>query len=219
MPSRFIGAAKAALRRIALRYRMGRPWAEVADVLTRCGRGELSAATALSRLVVIYRNVELLRQALARSNAEPLAAGARDLSRLLETQEEGIAQTIAAIVDDDGAPASSLEAGLERYRGRFDKAVQANAAASVALYTLGDESLLAAATEEAVELMVRLGVAAAQRDLLDVGCGIGRFEAALSLAGGLNHGNRHCAGNGGGGEPTLCRPCERSSARNCQAET
>lgn len=180
MPSRFIVAAKAALRRIALRFRMGRPWAEVADVLTRCGRGELSAATALSRLVVIYRNVELLRRALARSNAGTLAAGARDLSRLLETQGAGIAQTIAAIVDDDGAPASSLEDGLERYRRRFDKAVQANEGASVALYTLGDESLLAAATEEAVELMVSLGVATARRDLLDLGCGIGRFEAALS---------------------------------------
>ena len=57
-------------------------------------------------------------------------------------------------------------------------------AASVALYSLGDEALLAAATDEVVGLLDRLGILGQDRHLLDIGCGIGRFEQALSpLAG------------------------------------
>lgn len=165
---------------MALRAQLGRPWADVTDILARRGRGELSAAAALSRLLLIYRDMELLRRTLRRLDVGPLAGSARDLSRLLEAQRERVAQSLGAIVDADAAPAASVEAGLERYRRGFDQAVRANAAASVALYTLGDEGLLRAATEEAASLMVELGVAAPDRHLLDLGCGIGRFESALS---------------------------------------
>ncbi len=168
------------LRRMALLARKGRPWANVVDVLDRHGRGELSTSTALSRLLLIYRDVELLRRVLAKSCAGPFAASARDLTRSLEARRDRVAQALTAIVDDDAPPGASIEAGLSRYRRRFDEAVLANAAASVAFYSLGDERLLRAATEEAAGLMVELGVVSPDRDVLDLGCGIGRFEAALS---------------------------------------
>lgn len=181
MPTRLRGRAEAVLRRIALRARVGRPWARVTDVLSRHGRGELSGATALSHLLQIYRDVDVLRKVLERSKGASFAAGASDLSNLLESHRPEVAQALASlIVEDDATPAHSLEAGLQRYRRRFDAAVQSNPAASVALHSLGDERLLTATTEEAASLMVGLGVAAPDRHLLDLGCGIGRFEAALS---------------------------------------
>lgn len=177
---RFLGRAHAVVRRIALRARVGRPWAQVADVLARYGNGELAGATAISRLLLIYRDVELLRQALGKSRGGALAGSARDLLSFLDSHRNQAEETLGAIVDDDIAPAASLEEGLDRYRRRFNEAVRANAAASVALYSVGDEHLLGAATEEAARLMVTLGIVAEDRHLLDFGCGIGRFEAVLS---------------------------------------
>jgi len=52
--------------------------------------------------------------------------------------------------------------------------------ASVALYSLGNPELLAAATREVVERMNEWAVLAPMRDALDVGRGIGRMESALA---------------------------------------
>jgi SAM-dependent methyltransferase len=62
----------------------------------------------------------------------------------------------------------------------FDRALRENPEASVALYSLGSPALLAAATAEVVALLDRLGVLAPERRVLEIGCGIGRFEAALA---------------------------------------
>ena len=52
--------------------------------------------------------------------------------------------------------------------------------ASVALYCLGSPRLLAAATLEVVALLSQWGLLGLERTVLDIGCGIGRLEAALS---------------------------------------
>ena len=46
--------------------------------------------------------------------------------------------------------------------------------ASVALYSLGDPAILAAATEEIVAWLVAERLLPADADVLDLGCGIGR---------------------------------------------
>ena len=55
-----------------------------------------------------------------------------------------------------------------------------NAEASVALYSLGEPGLLHAATREVVDLFDQLAVLGPERHVLDIGCGIGRFERALA---------------------------------------
>ena len=75
---------------------------------------------------------------------------------------------------------AALDDAVERCGQFFDWAVEAGPETSVALYSLGAPGLLAAATHEVVELMERRGVLGRDRQLLDIGCGIGRIEAALA---------------------------------------
>src|SRR3954468_16488787 len=151
-------------------------------MLTRHGRGELGGGMALVQLLLACRDPDALRRALEgfSSGNEPTAASASDLLRLLDHHGDRVPQLLDIVRADGVRKASSLEAGLEQLRRGYDAAVRTNAAASVALYSLGDPELLATATEEATALMAALGVAAPGRHLLDVGCGIGRFEAALA---------------------------------------
>ena len=69
---------------------------------------------------------------------------------------------------------------VARCRRLFDRLVEMNAEASVALYSLGEPGLLDAATREVVDLLDQLAVLGPERHVLDIGCGIGRFERALA---------------------------------------
>jgi SAM-dependent methyltransferase len=145
-----------------------------AAILARHRRGELSASMALAAMLVAERDLTALRLALD-------GAGASDLRRLLDQHAAGTAQALAILRQHDQG---AMREGIEQVRDLFDVAVALSPAASVALYSLGDEGLLATATDEVVGLLDRLGVLGPHRHLLDVGCGIGRFEQALSpLAG------------------------------------
>jgi ubiquinone/menaquinone biosynthesis C-methylase UbiE len=62
----------------------------------------------------------------------------------------------------------------------FDRTVATCEDASVALYSLGNTTILDKATREIAETLLGWGLLGADRDLLDLGCGIGRFEVALS---------------------------------------
>ena len=62
----------------------------------------------------------------------------------------------------------------------FDRAAAVSGEASVALYSLGRADLLDAATHEVVEDMESHGVLGPRRALLDIGCGVGRFQVALA---------------------------------------
>ena len=155
---------------------------EVAGVLGLRGRGEVTAAMALARLLVARKDVGSVRRALREAaGAGDHARAARELERLLDANAAGAERAVAMLTSDlDGGSAGSLDEGIARCARLFDWAVGVDPAASVALYSLGDEGLLAAATAEAVGLMRALGVMASGRDLLDLGCGTGRFAAALA---------------------------------------
>jgi SAM-dependent methyltransferase len=141
-----------------------------AAILARHRRGELSASMALAAMLVAERDLTALRLALD-------GAGASDLRRLLDQHAAGTAQALAILRQHDQG---AMREGIEQVRDLFDVAVALSPAASVALYSLGDEGLLATATDEVVGLLDRLGVLGPHRHLLDVGCGIGRFEQALA---------------------------------------
>jgi ubiquinone/menaquinone biosynthesis C-methylase UbiE len=74
----------------------------------------------------------------------------------------------------------SSEAVVERLASSFDRAAAISPAASVALSSMGDEEKLAAITDEIVGWLQARRVLGSDRDILDIGCGIGRFEQALS---------------------------------------
>lgn len=79
----------------------------------------------------------------------------------------------AALPGDPGARVSAV-ARL------FDEAAAISPEASVALYSLGDAGVLAAATEEVVAWLRAENAIATGTRLLDFGCGIGRLAVALA---------------------------------------
>jgi SAM-dependent methyltransferase len=81
---------------------------------------------------------------------------------------------------EHGGEAGSVEAGIARWAVLFDGAAQAHPEGSVALYALGDPDLLQAATAEIVTALDAWGLLGPDRDVLDLGCGIGRVSAALA---------------------------------------
>lgn len=138
---------------------------EAEQILAGWRRGEIAASAALARLLAHCRSVETLRQTVAGTALVTVvdrhAAGLRDAEGLLR------------LADD-------LRPDLAEYRRFFDRAAAANGLAGVALHSLGDEGLLSEATHELVDHLRRLGVGLPGQRLLDLGCGIGRLEAALA---------------------------------------
>jgi SAM-dependent methyltransferase len=76
---------------------------------------------------------------------------------------------------DHGAPSSP-----EAWAAVFDRLAGRSPAASVALYSLGDETRLQVATDEIIGWLRREGLLGPDRLLVEIGCGIGRFLRALS---------------------------------------
>jgi SAM-dependent methyltransferase len=158
----------------------------VADTLERCARGELSPEVALLRLLVAVRDLHAVRSALAAFAGRTDRDSARcdaiaRITSLLEVNPKGCALALRMVEQERAAGgAGSPDAELERCRQLFDRLVGASAEASVALYSFGRPELLEAATAEVVELLERLEVLGPERQVLEIGCGIGRFVQALA---------------------------------------
>ncbi|WP_246696154.1 class I SAM-dependent methyltransferase [Mesorhizobium sp. SARCC-RB16n] len=67
-----------------------------------------------------------------------------------------------------------------RLASSFDAAAAISGTASVQLASLGDEDRLSATTDEIVAWLEEQNFTGTSRNILDIGCGIGRFEHALS---------------------------------------
>ncbi|MCU1348029.1 MAG: hypothetical protein JWO56_1059 [Acidobacteria bacterium] len=105
-----------------------------------------------------------------------------ELVTLFRDNRERCAELAKAFEQQPGfdPAAESEEDRVAHFARLFDGLVRASPAASVAAYSLGREDVLAEATAEIVELLVRWNLVGSDRDLLQIGCGIGRFEAALA---------------------------------------
>jgi SAM-dependent methyltransferase len=154
------------------------------DVLRRSAEGELSRAVALVRLLIVYGDVAALQGALETIGSADRGAAIRhaveEIKGLLATHPQGSALVLDMLEAERAGGGPDEEGEVERCRSLFDRLVGADAAASVALYSFGDPALLDAATREVVELLERLRVLGPERQVLDIGCGIGRFEQALA---------------------------------------
>jgi len=106
----------------------------------------------------------------------------RALSTLLDLNYPGcrrIAAMLSSGMDSD-LPASSVDEGIAHCRRLFDWSVDQSPESSVALYSLGSAHILDAATEEIVALLRHGNLLGRRRDVLEIGCGTGRFQIALS---------------------------------------
>ena len=158
----------------------------LADTLDGCARGELSPEVALLRLLIALRDQHALRAALhdltrrVDLDGERRDAIAR-IAGVLDADPEGCARALRLLEQERAAAgATSPEQALEHCRELFDRLAEDSPEASVALYSFGRPELLNAATDEVVELLERLGVLGPERQVLEIGCGIGRFAQALA---------------------------------------
>ena len=151
------------------------------EVLCRCAAGVLPARVAAMHLLMEADSPEAARSAVLRARATRGASGPgslHDLESLLAEHPQAWAMVRAILAKVQHRPAAGDS--VARWAGLFDAAVRISPEASVALYSLGSPRLLAAATLEIVAALSSWGLLGADRTVLDIGCGIGRLEAALS---------------------------------------
>jgi ubiquinone/menaquinone biosynthesis C-methylase UbiE len=159
--------------------------------LERGLRGELSPEMALMHLLIELKDPSRVAgllaglEAAARADSGCGEAMRRRLARLARLAEDNRpgAEAVVAMLRHDldhGGAAASPEEGIARWAAMFDRAVRRHAEASVALYALGNPELLRRATAEIVDRMREWGLVGRGRALLEIGCGIGRFEETLA---------------------------------------
>ncbi len=146
------------------------------------------ANLALMHLLIAVGSDPGLPDALseaARRASGPEATRLRALSSLLR-QKPDAARTVAEVMAEaDHEGAGSGDDAVARWARIFDALALRHPAASVALYSLGDEELLARATGEVVSWLEALGLPGPDRAVLDLGCGTGRIGRALAPRCGL----------------------------------
>jgi cyclopropane fatty-acyl-phospholipid synthase-like methyltransferase len=165
---------------------------DLQTVLLQCLEGSISPPVALMRLLIETEDAGRVRGAvddvtrraamLSRSGDNLVRDRVDDLTQLVVENEDGlnrIAEMLRANMDSSHHAASEDE-GIAFCERLFDWSVQQSEEASVALYSLGSAELLERATDEIVAQLEHWGVISADRDVLDIGCGIGRLEVALS---------------------------------------
>ena len=156
--------------------------------LVRCARGEVAPHLALMQLLIEARapaEVEsALDQALEAARQRGDTGAAQHLRAARETWRDHPQAwaTVRSVVDgvEHGPRAGAPGDPVAHWAAAFDRAVAASPEGSVALYSLGSPDLLALATDEIVAGLREWGLLGPDRAVLDVGCGIGRFEAALA---------------------------------------
>lgn len=155
------------------------------EVLRDLLEEEISPVIALSRLLLALggaAEAEEFFAFAAQRWGRPLDPRLRETARLLHDHREGC-ERVAAMLREHPDPAKMSgppEEIVAAFRRFFDRSVAWNEEASVAAYSLGDAGILQRVTEEVVGLLDAWGLLGAGRRTLEIGCGIGRMQAALA---------------------------------------
>lgn len=159
------------------------------DLVGRYLNGELSAEMTLMYWLQATPSRDEIQAVLRAGIAAGEAAGLpreqqllHVLANLANANESGcdhIAGMLRSGVDNS-KPAPNVEEGIAFCQRLFDWSVEECAEASVALYSLGNPAILTAATAEIVQLMTQWKLVGKTRKVLEIGCGIGRFQKALA---------------------------------------
>ncbi len=151
------------------------------EALRLCLAGRISPEVALARLVLAGFPPDAIEARLA---ALPAGDARADALARLHGARRGALDEVRAMLHearlDHAAADEGAEAVVARVAASYDRAVAVAPEASVAAYSLNDPALLAAATAEVVGWLEREGLVGPDRDVLDLGCGIGRVAAALA---------------------------------------
>lgn len=152
---------------------------DIQRIVERYLRSEASMSMVVMELVQFTEDTEALARALPTLSGDP--AKLCELRRHFAENEVGC-RTIVRMIRrrlDSPEVARSVEEGIERSRKLFDASVAESEESSVALYSLGNPELLAAATDEVIGVLEDWGVLGRHRDALEIGCGIGRLMVPL----------------------------------------
>lgn len=146
-------------------------------MLARYQAGEISAEIALTHLLLATGTLPDLWECLNRladTGQEPL----QRLARLAAAHSQSLAGAVGLVAA--GLTEARGDDRLAATREQYDRAVTAAPEAAVALYSLGDPVILKRATSELAVLLAEWGVLGEGCEALDIGCGIGRMERAIS---------------------------------------
>ncbi len=148
------------------------------DAIDACLAGTISPEVAVARMVLACVSADAIVAALDRAPSDaPAWAAMRRLALDRAGQLDALSAQVRQTVGNHSAEGSTAAEGVARIAAFFDGAVAYSPEASVAVYSLGDPAILAAATAEIVDW---LPWPAVPPDVLDLGCGIGRLTAALA---------------------------------------
>ncbi len=148
--------------------------------LEDCLAGRISPQVAVARMLLAGSDAAGILAALDRAGAAPEIEAMRALVGARRGQLDALAAEVAATAAGHTAAGATPGEGVARIAAFFDRAVQHSPEASVALYSLGDPTILAAATREIVEWLASERLLRPDADVLDLGCGIGRVAGALA---------------------------------------
>jgi len=145
----------------------------LAGIVARFRDGKLSAQLALMELLIASEDVARVERAVTDEDA---------LATLLRQNKPGSERIVSMLQAgiDTSEPSADVDAGIAFARRLFDWSVQQHEESSVALYSLGNPAILAAATSEVVAALVQRGLLHEDTRVAELGCGIGRFLVALS---------------------------------------
>jgi SAM-dependent methyltransferase len=155
------------------------------EVLVDLLNGDISPIIALSRLLLALggaAETDELLASVARRWGRPLQPRLRETASLLHDHREGC-ERVAVMLREHPDPAKMSgppEDVVAAFRRFFDRSVSRNEEASVAAYSLGDAEILQRATREVVDLLADWGLLGPEERVLEIGCGIGRMQAALA---------------------------------------
>ena len=150
----------------------------IRTILDQFAQGNISAPIALMELLLESRSIDAVHAIVADTGPDSIQLA--ELQALLRNNAAGCERISEMLKLELDVPAQVGDAALERIRHQFDVAVQTDAAASVAFYSLGSDSLLAEATAELVRVFDTWGTLHASHSALEIGCGIGRIMLPLS---------------------------------------
>ncbi|MGZ5226034.1 MAG: class I SAM-dependent methyltransferase [Burkholderiales bacterium] len=154
---------------------------EFDTALTRYLDGDISGELALMHLVVALGDARALAPTLKSvASLKPPRRDLADLVRLCEVHADELTRAAALLERGLLELPSAADDGIAFIRDQFEKAVATSPEASVALYSLGSAEILERATAEILARLNEWKLLTPRSIVLDVGCGIGRFERALA---------------------------------------
>jgi SAM-dependent methyltransferase len=151
--------------------------------LRRCAAGALPPNVALMQLFGAAADPEQARAALSEAVRDASASEADRLRTMLDLwnrNPHSFAAVKTMLSEMDHTPASQGDGAVQYWASAFDRAASVSAATGVALYSLGNEELLAQATAEIVAWMEARALLTRESVVLDLGCGAGRMLSPVA---------------------------------------